>query len=287
MKKHKKDRTVNNSVETEGEFDPGGDFKIVTSNNNNYKKFKDPIPSYGLMPFYIDRSALQPTVDDILFLAQQRRDTFEYVEFVQGLWDNEEALFPRFSLMCEEEHSRIRNYTIEELWDDMWIDKTSKMYKDGFSRAKKKYDSVYDKLYNMLNIYKPNVLGPPWGFPKGRKNSIFEKDIACACRETEEEARISITLQNCTVLQNYKFPERFQGSNGAFYSTIYYLCEVKTEPVIPDPIQTPLCIRKTSFSEEVQDLRWLPFKEACDLLNQRSQLILREALRTIKNHYNL
>ena len=260
-------------------------------NHKEYKEsFKDPIPSFGLNPFYRDPHTTN--ADDVLFLIQQRRDTFEYVEFVQGLWQCIGSLEELFEIMCalftlmsENERERIRNYLFSELWDDLYIDKSTKMYKDGYARAKKKYDMICDMIPKILDCTKSKVLEPPWGFPKGRKNNLFEKDIVCASRETFEETKIDIN--NCIIYQNHKFPERFQGSNGTFYSTLYFLCEVKEKPIIPEPIQTPLCIRKTSFTEEVSCIAWVSYKEACEKLNKRHQLILREVFRTVCDIHGL
>ena len=38
--------------------------------------------------------------------------------------------------MSIEERKRIRDYTFQELWDDMWVDKNSRIYKENFSKAK-------------------------------------------------------------------------------------------------------------------------------------------------------
>jgi len=242
------------------------------------RKYKNNIHSYGLILFNIEKDS-----QDIKFLMQQRRDTFEYVEFVQGVWNSEERLKTIFLFMTEEERNRILNYSLQELWDDLWIDKTARMYKDGFHRALKKYDSVSHQIKTIISDSSTKVISPPWGFPKGRKNDLSEKDQDCAVRETEEETRIS---KNEYEVLSYKFSEKFQGSNGASYSTIYFLCKV-ANIYIPEHINTPLCIRKTSLSEEVSDIKWVSYEEADIYLNARRLSILHEALETIKKHFNL
>ena len=242
------------------------------------KKYRNNIPSFGLILFFLDKET-----NTIEFLMQQRRDTFEYVEFVQGVWSSEERLKVLFVSMSEEERERILNYSFQELWDDLWIDKTTRMYRDGYNRALKKYDSVSHNVKNMILDTVTSVQSPPWGFPKGRKSDLTEKDQDCAIRETEEETRMP--RSDYDVLP-YKFSEKFQGSNGSSYSTVYFLCKVANK-IIPENIDTPLCIRKTSLSEEVADIKWVPYEEAHIYLNSRRLLILHEAFETIKKHYSL
>jgi len=249
--------------------------------NGYSRKRCESIPSYGLIPFC--RVNTCDYEDDILFLIQQRRDTFEYVEFLMGLYENESDTIKLFSKMTDDERDRFRNYLFMELWDDMWVDKTARMYRDGLSRATKKYESICDSIDYFLNITLSTVREPPWGFPKGRKNMYTEKDTDCAIRETEEETKIPKSIYK--IYPNYKFSERFQGSNGKFYSTRYFLCEFE-EPLMPNRMDTPQCIRKTSASEEVGKIVWLPYKEAVLYLDPRRQSMLYEAYKVIKQDLN-
>ena len=247
-----------------------------------YKKKKcESIPSFGLIPFCRINSDTED--DGILFLIQQRRDTFEYAEFMQGLWTTDSDLIRVFSAMTEDERERLRNYTFNELWDDMWVNRTCRMYKEGFTKAKQKYESISDSISSYLQKTTSSVSEPPWSFPKGRKNSFTEKDYDCAMREAEEET--NIPKSTYVLYPTLKFPERFQGSNGVCYSTLYFLCDFG-KPTTPEKINTPLCIRKISQSEEVWNLMWVPYKKACKYLGQRHQAILFEALCAVKNMRN-
>ena len=214
-------------------------------------------------------------------MIQQRRDTFEYIEFIQGIWTDVDDIPRLFTLMSNEERDRIRNYTFKELWEDMWINKNAKMYKDCYEKAKQKYESVYDMLANILDNTKSETVEPPWNFPKGRKSSYTEKDYDCAIRETEEETRIPKSIYNTNPIGSPKFNERFQGSNGKGYSTTYFLCEFK-KPYVPELLDATNGIRKKALSEEAHKILWVPYKEACKYLNSRRQTMLREALTSIK-----
>lgn len=240
------------------------------------KKYRDNIQSFGLIPFYVENKGTENCI--VYYLLQERRDTFEYGEYVQGLWTDLNRLKSIFPYFSAEEIERNRHHGIDELWEDLWIDKNSRNYKEGYTRAKKKYEEIdANTLTDLLSI-ETTVKSPPWGFPKGRKTSFSESDRECAIRESEEECRVPQDLYR---LLPFKFSEKFVGSNGVNYSTTYFLCEVK-EKYIPPRIDTSKkCIRTSSISEEVNDVRWLTYSEACEYLNSQRKSILYEANKTI------
>lgn len=247
----------------------------------NKKKFysyqnknDEPVTSYGLIVFFKDIES-----DCVYFLLQQRRDTFEYMDFIRGIWRTETQLSSLFALMCEEERVRIRNYTFRELWDDLFVDKNSKMYKDSYIKSKKKYDMVRHLIPNILDTTQTHVVEPPWGFPKGKKNSYHESEVDCAIRETEEETKIS--ANSMTIIGNYKYSEQFSGTNCKTYATHYYLAEA-SEKFNPQKIEIPGCIRKYTMSEEARDVKWLTYTESSKFLNPRRYQLLHDALQHIK-----
>ncbi len=242
------------------------------------KKRKEPTVSYGLIIYYVEKDT-----GDLLFLLQQRRDTFEYADFIHGIWQNENQLTAMFSLMSEEERSRIRNYTFQELWDDIWVDKTRKAYKESILRAKSKYESVRHLIPNLLDTTTTHVTSPPWEFPKGRKNHPKEPENECAIREAEEETRIPRILYSDNVKNYHDYTETYMGTNGTQYVAHYFLAESK-ECHIPQKYQTSDNIRKLTLSEEVFQIKWMKYKEACGHINPRRQTMLREIV-TKKNQF--
>ena len=234
----------------------------------------EPITSYGLILYTIVN-------DKPMFLLYQRRDNFEYMDFLRGVWMSEGQLPGLFSLMSPDERKRIREYTFQELWNDLWVEHACRIFRDGCSKAKSKYDSVRDKIPNLLDTTTSHIKEPPWGFPKGKKNSFKEESIACAIREFTEETRIPAGLIH--VLTDNPFVENFKGSNGKSYATYYYLANI-SEPVYPLEVSTPHCIRKTTISEEAINVKWFTFEETSNLLNSRRQAILRSVLDIINRN---
>ena len=275
---------------------PCGDRIPKTVSRERNDRSYEPIISYGTIVFHLDSNAyLDETPkkhETPMFLIYQRRDTFEYMDFLRGAWSDERQLPLLFSGMCIGERERVRQYPHDALWDDLIIDHDCKLYKDGYPKAKRKFETIKDKIPHLLDTTMSYVVEPPWGFPKGKKSNPLEDPIDCALRETSEETRIKLFLNGepdesqsdgvFARIWNIKpFFESFKGSNGKIYNTYYYLVEL-AEMKVSEKIPTPHCIRKETLSDEARDLRWVTYEEACSLLNPRRQNILKRASHIIR-----
>jgi ADP-ribose pyrophosphatase YjhB (NUDIX family) len=257
--------------------------KSYAHNNHNSKEYGkklfssgEPITSYGLIVYTIIHSV-------VYFLLHQRRDTFEYMDVIMGIWKNQNQLPLYFGAMSLDERVRLREYTFRELWDDLFVDKTSKMYKDSYLKAKKKYDYIRHLIPSLLDSTESSINEPPWGFPKGKKNNYKETDIQCAIRETQEETKV--LPESLSIVPKHKFSEHFVGSNGKPYITHYFLAKTsKIENVMR--IDTPDCIRKDTVSEEASDVKWVTYNEAISLINPKRQHILQEVCKSIPSIVN-
>lgn len=239
-------------------------------NGNNYRQ---PITSYGIILF-------TKTSEGIEFLLYRRRDNFEYIDFLRGMWGNEKQLRAMFLSMNNEERERIRYYTFDELWNDLWVDHTSKVYNEGFMKSKRKYETIKHLIPEILDTTNSQIRGTPWGFPKGKKDSYNENPIECALREFEEETNIQLTRQN--ILHFKPYTENFRGSNGKHYSTHYYLAEYN-KPVQPNKCQTPQCIREETVSDEASDVKWFKIEDVYTKLNPRRQNIIEKVLEYLES----
>ena len=265
MNKNKSLRYQNNHYECP-------DKKLTTDND-------DLITSYGMHLFYIQKDNCDLNYE-IYVLIQQARDTFAYIEFLRGLWRNSDEVPLLFSSFSIHERKRIREYIFEELWDDLFINKTSKLYKDGYLKAKKKYDSIKHLIPHILDTTQTFIGNSPWGFPKGKKNDNYETDIECAFRETIEETRLDI---NDIKLFDppIKHIEIYKGTNGKMYSTHYFLAEV-TKMYVPEKLITNECIRKSAASEEINEVMWIPVSQAGIYLDDRRHNILCKSLKDLE-----
>lgn len=237
------------------------------------KWYSEPITSYGLILYSYDNKG------EPLFLLYQRRDSFEYMDFLRGVWRNEGHLPALFANMTSSERERLREYTFDELWDDLWIIHDCKIYRDGYSRGKRKYDCIKNKIPYFLESTNCHIEEPPWGFPKGKKSNSNESNIECALREFQEETHI---LRKDINIENYQaISENFKGSNGRAYATHYFVASIPSI-VYPDIISTPNGIRKEAVSEEASKIEWFKFEDALELLNPRRQSILQEVYKQLK-----
>lgn len=219
------------------------------------------------------------------FLLYQRRDSYEYIDFVRGIWVNEQSLPKMFSLMTIEERKRLLSYDFEKLWDDLWVIHNCKIYRDGYERGKRKYESIKSKIPSIIESTSSTVEEPPWGFPKGKKNSLNETNIECALREFHEETHLPI--DTVKLMSDCKpFTETYSGSNNKSYCTYYYLAMCPT--LLPiEKIATPQCIRQSAVSEEAADVRWLRYEEACLKLNPKRRQILKKVMEILSRKYDL
>lgn len=239
----------------------------------SYYPNKEPITSYGLILFYHAKN-------ELLFLLYQRRDNFEYMDFIRGIWGSQSQLPSMFSAMSAEERNRIRNYTFEELWDDLWVEHNCRVYRDGFNRARKKYSEIKERIPILIDETISNVRGTPWGFPKGKKN-YRETPYECALREFSEETRLSTT--DIYRVREHPFVENFKGSNGKPYATHYFLVQID-DHVAPEKYKTPHCIRESTVSEEASNVEWFTYDEAMNVLSVQRQGILDEAVNFINEN---
>lgn len=235
------------------------------------------IMSYGLILFTM-------VGGEPKFLVYQRRDNYEYIDILRGNWHSEERFRELFSALSKEEKQRLREYTFQELWDDLWIDHNSHIYSDGYQRALKKYQTIKAKIPEIMEEGSISFnIEPPWGFPKGKKqDQNQETDLECAIREFAEETRLPTS--DIHIWKGKPYSENYKGNNNKPYATYYFLAEVRNEMEVVK-MTTPQCIRKEAVSEEAADARWMTFPEACLKLAPRRQAILKKIMHLIETKY--
>lgn len=241
--------------------------------NYDYKKLK----SFGMIVFSIFNN-------NVYFLIVQRRDSFEYMDLIRGIW-SEGNLQKSFSLITNTERERLRMFDFDELWDDLWCDHTYYLYKDGYERAKKKFQILKPRINELLEQTSSTLLASPWGFPKGKKNH-FESEKECSIREFEEETRIH--RDALTIIDNSDacFREEYLGTNGKFYLSHYFLAKMDNM-IIPKRLTTNMGIRKEYHSVEIEDIKWITLNECHDYnLSPQRVDILRKALLYIMTSLN-
>ena len=214
----------------------------------------------------------------IYYLIYQRRDTYGFMDFMRGLWNDDTKMYSLLSMISKDERKRLLNYNFDDLWEDLWMSHSpdpTGIYVAGKERARKKFYLVKEKVYAFLqNPTNAVVCDAPWGFPKGKKNSK-EGDIECAKREFFEETRIDPV--NINILTDLGIIiENYVADNDKYYTTFYYIAE--TSNILPvKHMPTPGCIRTSAVSDEVANLIWATYSDSSLLLDHQKRCILEEA----------
>lgn len=195
------------------------------------------------------------------------------MDFMIGGWKTIEHASTMFSRMTYEERDRIRNYTFDELWKDLWVYHNFRYFREGYDRAYRQYSLIKPHIPKILDTTSSDIDEPPWLFPKGKKNHSSEPGIDCALREFKEETKFDTSD---FIIHRYGAPYReiYRGSNGKLYSTYYYLAETTTLQQ-PRYISTPQCIRKKTVTSEALDVKWMTYEEAISVVSRNRRMMLK------------
>lgn len=223
--------------------------------------------SYGIILFTRDND------NTIKFLLFKRRETYDYMEFMIGGWKDVPHAKVLMSRMTHEERDRIRNYTFDELWKDLWVNHNFRYFREGYDRAYRRYTLIKEHIPDILDTTSTEHEEPPWSFPKGKKNTSSEPGIDCALREFKEETKMDTSD---FIIHRYGKPYReiYRGGNGRLYSTYYYLAETKN-PQQPRYMNTPQCIRKRTVTSEALDVKWMDYTSAEGVLTRNRRVMLK------------
>ena len=108
--------------------------------------FKDcmyPVTSYGIIGYFKFESEYK-------IVLVQRKDTMGFIDFIRGKYDTrikkEEILEILVSEMTETEKDRIIKYSFDELWEQLWMNKNSRIFKNEYKSAKIEYKIHYPSI---------------------------------------------------------------------------------------------------------------------------------------------
>lgn len=263
---------------------------------HNLKSCKEPITSFGIIPFKIVKNSrdefndTNETLNKILykyniaksnkypkikFLAVQRKDTIGYIDTIRGKYPTTKDREIEKNLLLQ---TFIKEMTITEknrlykvcngqlsfkqLWNDLWVNHLSKCYLNEYETSEKKFNKLLPQLKLLLDHQPCNYFHTEFTFAKGRRG-YSESEISCAEREFTEET--GFDKKYYQFITNYpKIIEEFTGTNGIRYKHIYYLVKMK-EPVhlLPHPHVDPYNIIQKG---EIQNVGWFTYEELMTLI---------------------
>ena len=218
---------------------------------HTFKNCVLPVRSYGIIAYRVTKEK------KIEYLIIQRKDTIGKTDFMRGKYKikgiiNYNKLKSLIEEMTDEEKNDILNTPKEVIWDNMWLDHNSGIFKNEKHKAMSMFKEIdYKRLIkeSIPSRYTENE----WGFPKGRKN-LSESYIDCAIREFKEET--GLKNRDFLINENKKFTEEFIASDGLTYIHIYYLAKVNSF------INIEAVHKNLIFRQEVKKIGFYEYKTA-------------------------
>ena len=199
------------------------------------------------------------------FLVIQRRDTLAFIQllrFSNKLSDEE--IRQKISRITQNEAERILSHTFEELWEDLFIDKSNRTYITERNKARYNYKLLLEKYKPEIEIPKNNEL--EWGIPKGRRKRK-ETGFDCSIREWQEE-----TGFDCSRIQIINTRPFFYNLDYGFRAVCVECWLAKSEKLLePNYKKTKL---RSFISEEVGDIKWVSTKEMWFLPSEIQEMLL-------------
>lgn len=244
-----------------------------------------PITSFGIIAFKVSRDNDDDYTNDfyinkprvnkkkIKFLMIQRKDTMGYIDLIRGKYSEErrdELINVFVNEMTVEEKQNLLTKNFTQLWQDLWLNKNSRLYKNEYNSAYNKFQKL--DIKRIVNESTTTYDFTEFSFPKGRRN-IMEQNIQCAEREFYEETRYNKSQYN--FIYGYKpIVEEFTGTNGVKYRHVYYLVKMN------DDIHKPhLDTSNILQMGEVKNIGWFTYDECMYLIrpydNAKKEILTR------------
>ena len=241
-----------------------------------FRECSEPITSLGIIPFRLNRVGAKTE-----WLLIRRRDSLGFIEIMRGKYEGTAALQSLIDQTTLTERERLKVTPFPDLWRELWNGPASRRYHAEYEQAKTKFEALRTRSSSSSSISVLEAVcaasstgwtEPEWGFPKGRRSST-ETELACALRETYEEAGIhkrDLTIMN----EREPLMEEFRGSNGISYRHRYWLAQVDPALVVRlDP-------ENVDQVREVGDVRCCSTEEALTLIrpyNVEKRAVLQRA----------
>jgi len=247
-----------------------------------FRECTEPITSLGILAFR--RTPINPAppglpvppkiVSKIEWLLVRRRVSIGFIEIMRGKYELRDisgiqALVDQTTIA---ERRQLNEMSFADLWRALWNGPASRRYQAEFDHSKAKFDVARGRgiLTALCGSSTTSWTEPEWGFPKGRRSSS-ETELACALRETEEEA--GVKKHNLSVLEGGPILEEYCGSNGISYRHRYWLAEA------PSSLEVRMDETNVDQRREISAVRWCSMEEAIALIrpyNKEKLVVLEE-----------
>lgn len=221
-----------------------------------FRECHEPITSLGIIAF-------RRCGEETQFLLVRRRVSIGFIEIMRGKYENRDlqgiqALVDQATVA---ERDQLLKRSFAELWRDLWNGTATRRYMAEYEQAKAKFEVLRARgaLAAAVAASKTAWKEPEWGFPKGRRSSS-ETEIACALRETYEEA--GVASKDLRIVDKNPLMEEYVGSNGIEYRHRYWLAEA------PADLEVRLDPTNIDQVREISDVRWCTQEEGTELIRE-------------------
>ena len=113
-----------------------------------------------------------------------------YIDFIRGKYSNTNEIekYKKINTCLNEmtflEKKNLLTQNFDTIWNNMWVNHSSKAYLNEYENAKKKYNKL--DINTLVKNSTTQYSFQEFSFPKGRRN-MKETNIICAEREFYEE----------------------------------------------------------------------------------------------------
>jgi len=236
-----------------------------------FRECREPITSLGILAFR--------RTTDTEWLLIRRRVSIGFIEIMRGKYELRDtaciqALVDQATIS---ERQMLMTREFADLWRSLWNGPASRRYQAEYDQSKAKFEVLHKRgtLATMCATSTTVWTEPEWGFPKGRRSST-ETELACALRETYEEA--GVRKSDLRVLDVPPLLEEYRGSNGICYRHRYWLAEASPT------LAVAMDATNIDQNREISDVRWCTYAEACDLIrpyNKEKLAVLEAAAKIV------
>jgi 8-oxo-dGTP pyrophosphatase MutT (NUDIX family) len=236
-----------------------------------FRECREPITSLGILAFrrvpILPPPGLAPpstgpaVTSRIEWLLVRRRVSIGFIEIMRGKYElrDTEGLQALIDQATVEERRQLQEMAFTDLWRDLWNGPASRRYQSEFDQSNAKFDIIRSRgiLASLCKASTTAWTEPEWGFPKGRRSSS-ETELACALRETYEEA--GVRRSDLRVLEGAPLLEEYRGSNGISYRHRYWLAEA------PATLEVRMDETNVDQRREISAVKWCTQAEAIALI---------------------
>lgn len=243
-----------------------------------FRECREPITSLGIIAF---RRPGGVASAERQWLLIRRRNSLGMMELMRGKYElrDEAGIQVLIDQTTLAERVSLLTRSFPDLWRELWNGPASRRYFAEYEQARAKFEVLRGAtgpgrrgLASYCESSTTAWIEPEWGFPKGRRSSS-ETELACALRETWEEA--GVRASDMRVMAGVgPLLEEFRGSNGIQYRHRYWLAEVNPEA---DVRYDPTNVEQR---REIGDVRWCTLEEALALIrpyNVEKRAVLQRA----------